>query len=128
MLDFNTVTEFSHAYCISICAFLVPANLLVTLLTIILTGSNRSRWQIRASAAVASLCATAMIFHVFTWFAIGVVMAPTYILLLLGITCLTVNSWAVAHPASMRQLIEIAVSAAKEGIRVVRSKKAEIGF
>lgn len=128
MLDFNTVTEFSHTYCISICAFLVPANLLVTLLTMILTGIDRDRWQIGASAAFASLWAAAMIFHVFSWFAIGVVMAPTYILLLLGITCLTINSWAVAHPASMRQLIEIAVSALKERIRVVGSKKAEIRF
>ncbi|NJK75684.1 MAG: hypothetical protein HC942_18800 [Microcoleus sp. SU_5_6] len=126
MLDFNTVTEFSHTYCISICAFLVPANLLATLLTGILTGLNRSRWQIGASAVVASLCAAAMIFHVFTWFAIGVVMAPTYILLLLGITCLVINSWAVGHPASMRQLIGIAVSAAKERIRVFRSTKAEL--
>ena len=126
MLDFNTVTEFSHTYCIGICAFLVPANLLATLLTGILTGIDRPRSQVRASAAVASLCAAAMIFHVFTWFAIGVVMAPTYILLLLGITCLTVNGWAAGHPASMRQLIPIAVSALKERIRVFRSKKQEL--
>jgi hypothetical protein len=87
MLDFNTVTEFSHTYCIAICAFLVPANLLATLMTGILTGLNRPRVQVRASVVVASLFATTMIFHVFTWFAIGVVMPPTYILLLMAIVC-----------------------------------------
>lgn len=117
MLDFNTVTEFSHTYCIAICAFLVPANLLTTLQTAILTGLNRPRIQVWASVVVASLWATAMIFHVFTWFAIGVVMPPTYILLVMGITCLTINVWAIAHPASMMQLIRVAVSVVRGAFR-----------
>lgn len=115
MLDFNTLTEFSHTYCIGICAFLVPANLLTTLQTAILTGLNRPRIQVWASVAVASLWATAMIFHVFSWFAIGVVMPPTYILLAMGITCLTINIWAVGHPATMLQLIRVVVSAFRGG-------------
>lgn len=117
MLDFNTVTEFSSTYCIAICAFLVPANLLTTLQTAILTGLNRPRIQVWASVVVASLWATAMIFHVFTWFAIGVVMPPTYILLVMGITCLTINVWAIAHPASMMQLIRVAVSVVRGAFR-----------
>jgi len=117
MIDFNTVTEFSYTYCIAICAFLVPANLLTTLQTVILTALNRPRIQVWASVVVASLWATAMIFHVFTWFAIGVVMPPTYILLVMGITCLTINVWAIAHPASMMQLIRVAVSVVRGGFR-----------
>jgi hypothetical protein len=117
MLDFNTLTEFSHTYCIAICAFLVPANLLTTLQTAILTGINRPRIQVWASVVVASLWATAMIFHVFTWFAIGVVMPPTYILLVMGITCLTINVWAIAHPASMMQLIRVGVSVVRAAFR-----------
>ena len=117
MLDFNTVTEFSHTYCIGICAFLVPANLLTTLYTGILTALNRPRRQVWASAAVAGLWATAMLFHVFTWFAIGVVMPPTYILLAMAISCLTINVWAVAHPSSMMQLIGVLVSAFREFVR-----------
>ncbi|MEG5066265.1 hypothetical protein QUB33_21845 [Microcoleus sp. B3-A4] len=117
MLDFNTVTEFSHTYCIAICAFLVPANLLTTLQTVILTALNRPRMQIWASVVVASLWATAMIFHVFSWFAIGVVMPPTYILLVMGITCLTINVWAIAHPASMMQLIRVAVSVVRGALQ-----------
>ncbi|MEG4812649.1 hypothetical protein QUA82_34640 [Microcoleus sp. F8-D3] len=117
MIDFNTVTEFSHTYCIAICAFLVPANLVTTLQTAILTGLNRPRIQVWASVVVAGLWATAMIFHVFTWFAIGVVMPPTYILLVMAITCLTVNVWAIAHPASMKQLIRFAVSVVRGAFR-----------
>ncbi|MEG4446648.1 hypothetical protein QUB47_12115 [Microcoleus sp. AT9_B5] len=117
MIDFNTVTEFSHTYCIAICAFLVPANLVTTLQTGILTALNRPRIQVWASVAVASLWATAMIFHVFTWFAIGVVMPPTYILLVMAITCLTINVWAIAHPASMKQLIRVAVSVVRGAFR-----------
>ncbi|EGK85811.1 hypothetical protein D0A34_05325 [Microcoleus vaginatus PCC 9802] len=117
MIDFNTVTEFSHTYCIAICAFLVPANLLTTLVTVILTALNRPRIQIWASVVVASLWATAMIFHVFCWFAIGVVMPPTYILLVMGITCLTINVWAIAHPASMMQLIRVAVSVVRGSLQ-----------
>ena len=131
MLDFNTVTEFSHTYCIAICAFLVPANLLATLMTGILTGLNRPKVQVRASVVVASLFATAMIFHVFTWFAIGVVMPPTYILLLMAITCLAINMWAIGHPASMRQLIQIAISPLSEFRRKReegRGKKEELGI
>lgn len=124
MLDFNTVNEFSHTYCIAICAFLVPANLLTTLQTAIFTALNRPRMQVWASVAVAGLWATAMIFHVFSWFAIGVVMLPTYILLLMAIVCLTINLWAIAHPESMVQAIRIFGWAFNRGLEVFRSKKS----
>lgn len=41
MFDFNTLAEFSRAYCIGICAFLIPANLVATSLTIIFTKTFR---------------------------------------------------------------------------------------
>ena len=121
MLDFNTVTEFSHTYCVAICAFLVPANLLTTLQTVVLTGLNRPRIQVRASVLVANFFAMTMIFHVFTWFVIGVVMPPTFILLLMAVTCLAINIWAIAHPSSMIQLIRVAVSAFREGFKKKKS-------
>lgn len=121
MLDFNTVTEFSHTYCVAICAFLVPANLLTTLQTVILTGLNRPRIQVQASVLVASTFAITMIFHVFTWFIIGVVMPPTFILLLMAVTCLTINIWAIAHPASMIQLIRLMVSFFRAGLKKKKS-------
>lgn len=95
MLDFNTLTQFSSTYCISICAFLIPVNLLATSLTIILTLLGRPVIQIWQTALIASFFALLMILHVFAWFMIGVVMAPTYILLALGSICLFVNFGAV---------------------------------
>ena len=106
MFDFYTVTAFSHRHCIEICAFLVPANLVATLQTIIFTGIKRSQLQVQLAAAVGSIYALIMILHVFTWLAIGVVMAPTYILFLLGSICLGTNIWAVVHSSSMSRLLE----------------------
>jgi len=95
MLDFNTLTEFSRTNCVSICAFLVPANLLTTLLTIILTALHRPSRQVWQAAGIGSIFALVMVMHVYTWFQIGVVMAPTYILLSLAITCSLTNLAAI---------------------------------
>jgi hypothetical protein len=95
MLDFNALAEFSRANCVSICAFLIPANLIASSLTIILTLLHRPTHQVWQAAGIASTFASVMILHVYTWFIIGVVMAPTYILLSLAITCLVTNLIAV---------------------------------
>ncbi|MBD2514561.1 hypothetical protein H6G93_05980 [Nostoc sp. FACHB-973] len=95
MFDFNTLAEFSRANCVTICAFLVPANLLVTILTMVLTVLRRPSHQIWQSAGIASFFASVMLLHVYTWFMVGVVMAPTYILMSLAITCLVINSAAI---------------------------------
>lgn len=95
MLDFNSLTLFSSNYCIGICAFLIPVNLLTTLLTIGFTLLCRPAIEIWLSAAIASILALLMILHVFAWFMIGVVMAPTYILLALGSICLFANLGAI---------------------------------
>lgn len=105
MFDFNTLFEFSRANCLAICAFLVPANLLFTLQTMILTGLRRPQRQVLAAVGLACIPAVVMIFHVFTWWMVGVVMAPTFILLALASTCLSINFWAVAHPQSMSHLL-----------------------
>lgn len=93
MLDLNTLAEFSRANCISICAFLVPANLIATSLTMILVFINRQRLsqQVRQACGIASFFAVIMMLHVYTWFEIGVVRTETYILLSLGISCLVTN-------------------------------------
>lgn len=101
MIDINTLFEFSRTHCIAICGFLVPANLLATLQTLILVGLNRSQYQVQRATTIAIACALVMILHVYTWFAVGVVMAPTYILLFLGSVCLCLNVWALGHRESM---------------------------
>ena len=106
MIDaLHSLSEFSRTHCIAICAFLVPANLLATLLTLGLTILRRPSVQIQRAVGLASCFALVMVLHVFTWLAIGVVMPPTYILFWLASTCLLINIWAIAHPASLNRLL-----------------------
>jgi hypothetical protein len=107
MLDFNTLTEFSRNNCIGICTFLVPANILTTLLTIILTFLNRSMGQVWISTGLACTFAGVMILHVYTWFMIGVVMPPTYILLSLAVTCLFTNLLLIIWRRSSLKLFSV---------------------
>ena len=95
MLEFHTLAEFSRTHCVNICNFLVPANLIATLLTMMFTALRRPQVQVWQAAGIASIFALVMIVHVFTWFVVGVVMAPTYILLWLGSTCLFTNLGAI---------------------------------
>ncbi|WP_392530831.1 hypothetical protein [Nostoc sp. C117] len=91
MLDFHTLIQFSSTYCIGICTFLIPANLVATSSTIIFALLGYPAIHIWQTAGIASFFALLMILHVFAWLAIGVVMAPTYILLGLGSICLLAN-------------------------------------
>lgn len=97
MFDSNTLFEFSRSHCIAICAALVPANLLATLQTMLFAGFRRPPFQVKLMALAASVYAFALLLHVFTWFAIGVVMAPTFILTFLGCLCLVINFCAVLY-------------------------------
>lgn len=105
MLDIHTLCQFSRDHCIAICAFLVPANMIATLQTMIFTGLSRPRWQSGGTAIAAITYAFTMIMHVWTWFMVGVVMAPTFILLFLALVCLGINLWAIGHPASLAHLL-----------------------
>jgi hypothetical protein len=105
MFDYTALFEFSRNHCVAICAFLVPANLLTTLGTLVLSARNRPLRQIFAVAAIALFWAGLMVLHVMTWFLIGVVMAPTFVLLGLGSVCLVINLWAVLNQANLRHLL-----------------------
>ncbi|MFM7364192.1 MAG: hypothetical protein ACKO11_06770 [Cuspidothrix sp.] len=107
MLDFHTLTEFSRNHCLGICGFLVPANILTTLLTIILAFLHRPRSQVWSSVILACTFAVIMMLHVYTWFMIGVVMLPTYILLSLAITCLLTNLFVIIWQRNLLQLFSL---------------------
>lgn len=92
MLDFNPLFEFSRSNCIAICAFLVPANLLATSQTMVMVWRCRPLSEIGLMAIVSSLYATIMLLHVMTWFIIGVVQIPTFVLTGLAAVCLLTNS------------------------------------
>ncbi len=105
MFDFNTIVEFSCTHCIAICAFLVPANLLATIVTLSLTALGRPQTQVWQVAGIGNIFASIMVMHVLSWLMIGVVMAPTYILFIMASTCLSMNLWAQGHQPSLRGLI-----------------------
>jgi len=105
MLDIHTLCQLSRDHCVGICAFLVPANLIITTQTVIFTAFRRPYWQPVTTTIAAFTYATILLLHVWTWFLIGVVMAPTFILLCLSIVCLGINLWAIAHPASLSYLL-----------------------
>jgi hypothetical protein len=87
----SVVGDFSRSHCVAICAFLVPANLIATSQTILFTILKRSPVEIFTISASAIIYALLMIAHVISWYIVGVVMAPTFILMFLGIICLAVN-------------------------------------
>lgn len=105
MLDLNSVAEFSRCHCIGICALLVPVNLLLSTTTLWLVGANRSDRLIYVTAAVSVWPAIALFLHVATWWSIGVVMLPTFILPVLATTCLATHAYAVINRHQMRTLI-----------------------
>lgn len=107
MLDaLHSLSEFSRTHCIAICAFLVPANLLATSLTLGLTVLRRPVVQVQRAVALASCFALVMVLHILSWLVVGVIMAPTFILFWLATTCLMINIWAIAHPPSLNRLLD----------------------
>ncbi len=91
----DSLNNFSRSHCIEICALLVPANLIATSQTLLFTFLKRSPIQIFTISFSAIVYALLMILHVISWYIIGVVMAPTFILMFLGITCLVINLIAI---------------------------------
>jgi hypothetical protein len=105
MLDLNSIAEFSRCHCIGICALLVPVNLILSTTTILLVGANRSVRLIYATVAISVWPAIALFLHVATWWSIGVVMLPTFILPVLATICLATQAYAVINPHQMRVLL-----------------------
>ncbi len=97
MLIGTKLFELSRTYCIPICALLVPANLLATLQTMLLVWFGRPVVQVQLMALVACFYASVLLLHVLSWFAIGVVMAPTYILTALSILCILINLCLISY-------------------------------
>jgi hypothetical protein len=148
MLNLEPVFEFSRNNCIAICAFLVPANLLITVQILISlaierpdgrggagTGLTRGRgelapqpltsvphskppWQIRLAVALAITFALTLFLHVFTWFSIGVVTPVTFILFGLGTTCLAINIWASIYWQKFPQLVRSLFAGAAASLRI----------
>jgi hypothetical protein len=101
----NTIAEFSRCHCIGICAFLVPTNLFIAIATLWFVAADRSSRRVYTSVGLSILPAIVMLLHVATWWAIGVVMLPTFILPLLAVTCLVINTSAIVSPQQMQSFL-----------------------
>jgi hypothetical protein len=107
MFDLTNLAELSRTHCISLCAFLVPAILIATCITMVLAVLRRSKVRVWQSAGVAGIFAVVLLWHVFTWFEVGVVMIPTYVLLWLSISCLISNISAVFYSYSRADKLSV---------------------
>lgn len=94
------LAEFSRCHCGLVCAFLIPANLLATLQTLIFTGLG---WENRPIILGSFIYSLLMISHVSTWLMVGVIQAPTFILFGLALLCAGVNTYAGIRSKRMYQ-------------------------
>jgi hypothetical protein len=77
----------------------------MTFVSLYFVGTKHPRKRLYLTASLASLTASFMIFHVWSWWMIDVVMLPTYILSIVAVVCLIINSWAIGHQASLVQVL-----------------------
>lgn len=105
MITLLDLFALSRQYCVTICGMLIPVNLLLTSVTLLLLVRPLPMVNIRWNAGLAVVSAGAMMFHVGTWLAIGVVMTPTYILFSLAVTCLSINGYAIFAPQKFRRML-----------------------
>ena len=105
MLYLEPIFEFSRQNCITICSFLVPANLLATIMTLTLLGMQRPLSQMKVSVSFAIIFALTLFLHIATWFIIGVITPVTFILAGLGTTCLLINLVAIVYRKNIHYLI-----------------------
>ncbi|MEA5535519.1 hypothetical protein [Crocosphaera sp. XPORK-15E] len=97
MFDIISLGEFSRNNCVGICAFLVPTNLLATLLSLIFVVIKPSRFKLITSVIIGISLALILSLHVASWWIVGVIQAPTFILLALSTVCLGLNIWAITQ-------------------------------
>lgn len=104
MFYLEPVFEFSRHNCVAICSFLVPANLIATITTLMLVVRGKSLFEIHWSKRIASVLAIALFLHVSTWFIIGVITPVTFVLFSLGTSCLAIDQMAVIY---RREIVRI---------------------
>jgi hypothetical protein len=105
MSIFTGILELSRTHCVSICGLLVPLGLLMTCGTLLQLGFRQPSWRIHLSAGLATGTASLMVLHVYSWWMMGVVMGPTYVLSFLAGLFLSLNGWALVHRHSLLQVV-----------------------
>ena len=98
------VLSWSRAYCGWVCGALVPACLLITLQVLVFTALERPQWQRRVVAGVSLVWVGLLEVHVWSWFWVGVVRIPTFVLIGLGLLCVLWVGWAMKFPGPLQHL------------------------
>ncbi|BAW95845.1 hypothetical protein NIES970_07590 [[Synechococcus] sp. NIES-970] len=102
---FEQLCEFSRCHCIAICGGLVPFNLILSFLTLVYVVRQAPPSLIQKNAIAVYGGVTLMVLHVSTWFLIGVVMIPTFLLPAFGAVCVAINLWGTQSPNSLRRFL-----------------------
>ena len=102
---FAQLCEFSRCHCIAICGGLVPFNLILSFLTLVYVARQASPNLIQKNAIAVYGGVTLMVLHVSTWFLVGVVMIPTFLLPAFGAVCVVINLWGTQAPDSLRRFL-----------------------
>ncbi|MBV5261746.1 hypothetical protein FLX56_25370 [Synechococcus moorigangaii CMS01] len=102
---FEQLCEFSRCHCIAICGGLVPFNLLLSFLTLVYVVRQAPASVIQKNAIAVYGGVTLMVLHVSTWFLVGVVMVPTFLLPAFGVVCVAINLWGTQGPDSLRRFL-----------------------
>jgi hypothetical protein len=102
MTGLGLVLSWSRAYCGWVCGALVPACLLITLQVLIFTVLQHPHR--RVVAGVSLVWVGLLEVHVWSWFWVGVVQIPTFVLIGLGLLCVLLVIWAMAFPGPLQRL------------------------
>jgi hypothetical protein len=120
-LDFAILAEHSRHHCVAICSFLVPANLISICLVLCCVAYKRSFLPVPLVTLLSSIFAFALLAHVSTWFIIGTIALPTFILTGLSFICLTIDFWALFKRQQLQTYLLIVWQFL--GNSIVRNKK-----
>lgn len=102
---FDQLCEFSRCHCVAICGGLVPFNLILSFLTLVYVARQAAPALIQKNAIAVYGGVTLMVLHVSTWFLVGVVMVPTFVLPVFGAVCVAINLWGTRNPDSLRRFL-----------------------
>ncbi|MEN9222424.1 MAG: hypothetical protein Q6M04_08295 [Thermostichus sp. BF3_bins_97] len=100
--DLGVLLSWSRAYCGWVCGALVPACLMITLQVLLFTAFGYPQRWIPALACL--FWVGLLEAHVLSWFWVGVVRIPTFVLIGLGVLCLVLAGWAMVFPTPLQRL------------------------
>ena len=86
------LADFSRGNCVGICSALVPLILLSTIACGGMTYFCQPQRLVNTTYGAVIISCLAMVLHVSSWFAIGVITPVTFILLGLSLTCASVST------------------------------------